>query len=287
MTADSDTEWADGWVALQRFVETRGSAQVPARAVAGGLALGAWVAGRREEYWAGTLHPYRVARLEALAGWTWAGAAQRRWENRLEALAQHAARHGTAVTEPDTVVGKISVGSWAHTQRVRHAAGTLPVQLATRLELLPGWEWTVVEDRWARGLRAANEYVNEHGTLDELDAATVVNGVSLAHWIRRCQEDYRAGALSTAQVDALLALPGWHPVGDDERWEQGMQALRRYYVEHGSAAPPQKAVIDGFALGMWVHNRRRQHRVGRLSDARVFELESVPGWRWSHRDTGV
>ena len=41
---------------------------------------------------------------------------------------------------------------------------------------------------------------------------------------------------------------------------------------------------DGFKLGLWVANRRKDYKVGRITPERVEALEAIPGWTWSLKD---
>jgi len=274
-----DEEWGRGWTALCQFVAVRGSAKVPARAVAARVSIGAWVAARRVGYWSGGLTADQVAALEGLPGWDWSCSAQARWEAGLAALRRYAVEHETAMSSSKVVVDKFGLGAWAREQRVYYSRGTLPAALVARLEALPGWEWTEQDERWEWGLRVAQRYAGVHDTLDVAPTA-IVEGFRLGRWIRRCHEDYRARALTPAQIDALQDLPGWTWTPPERLWDQGLAALRAFYVEHGHCRPQQKITVDGFPLGMWVHNRRRQYRRGDLSAARVAALEELPGWCW-------
>jgi len=46
---------------------------------------------------------------------------------------------------------------------------------------------------------------------------------------------------------------------------------------------PKGHVEDGFNLGIWIANRRKDHKSGRLSHERVARLEALPGWVWGAR----
>ena len=111
----------------------------------------------------------------------------------------------------------------------------------------------------------------------------MIDGFALGRWVKRCRDDYRSGSLDTRQIDDLESLPGWTWRGPDERWRQGIAALRAYYLRYGCARPPQKAIVDGFALGAWVQRYRRDYQLGTLTTERIAELESVPTWTWSVR----
>ena len=172
--------------------------------------------------------------------------------------------------------GKLRVGEWvADTEGLR---GRHPAEASCReTRPLPGWRWN--EDRWRRGLAALSDYF-AHTNADAVDHVEI-DGLRARALVRRCRDDYRSGSLQPGQIDDLESLPGWTWRGPDERWRQGFAALRAYYLRYGSARPPQKTVIDGFALGPWVHDCRRDYQLGTLSPDRVAELESLPTWAWS------
>jgi Helicase associated domain len=70
-------------------------------------------------------------------------------------------------------------------------------------------------------------YLAHHATLDSVDDV-VIDGFALGRWVKRCRDDYRSGSLDTRQIDELESLPGWTWRGPDERWRQGIAALRAY-----------------------------------------------------------
>jgi tRNA A-37 threonylcarbamoyl transferase component Bud32 len=64
--------WDRGYAALVEFIEREGHANVPTKHVEGDVMLGQWVRNQRKRYgWLQARHPLRIARLEALPGWTW------------------------------------------------------------------------------------------------------------------------------------------------------------------------------------------------------------------------
>jgi hypothetical protein len=64
--------WDRHYTALVKFVEREGHASVPTKHVEGDAMLGQWVSNQLQRYrWLQAHHPLRIARLEALPGWTW------------------------------------------------------------------------------------------------------------------------------------------------------------------------------------------------------------------------
>lgn len=250
--------------------------------MADGMAIGAWVIQQRDQYWAARLSPRQVADLERLPGWTWSGVSERKWLRALATLTAYAKRHGTAAVPVTTVVGDIRLGEWVAAQHAGYEAGTLSQANASALQAVPGWQWHPLQDRWTRGLAAARAYVAEHGTI-EAAPGVQVDGLGLEHWIQWCRAEHRAGSLSPQQTALLEALPGWRWSPSMERWKRGLAALRAYVAAHGTASPPQHAVQDGFPVGVWAHERRREHLKGSLSPERAAALEALPGWQWNVR----
>lgn len=71
----------------------------------------------------------------------------------------------------------------------------------------------------------------------------------------------------------------------EERFEAGIEHLRRYVAAHGCSSPPHGAMIDGFLIGSWVGSRRTEYRRGRLSAERIRRIETeFPDWRWNVRE---
>jgi hypothetical protein len=151
-----------------------------------------------------------------LPGWTWEGAHQRRWDQRFAALACYVDEHRIAALGPNTVVNRLRLGAWAEQQRTAYAAGTLPPRAIELLETIPGWHWALWPGQWEVGLETARRYVAVHHTID-MGMKVAVEDREVSRWVRRCQEKYRAGSLSSDQIAAVTALPGWRWRGQDER----------------------------------------------------------------------
>ena len=72
---------------------------------------------------------------------------------------------------------------------------------------------------------------------------------------------------------------------DSQTLQEKIDHLRRYVVAHGTSNPHQHDVIDGFAIGQWVANRRVDYRKGRLSAERITLFENeFADWLWNPQD---
>ncbi|WP_018506343.1 helicase associated domain-containing protein [Parafrankia discariae] len=68
---------------------------------------------------------------------------------------------------------------------------------------------------------------------------------------------------------------------DDDRFDQGLAALRAYaHAQGDTLIPDGYTAPDGFPLATWVAGERIAHLEGEISGARRDALESVPGWQW-------
>jgi Helicase associated domain len=281
LVGDDASSWGAAMAALHLYLEKRGTADVPRPVRAGGVALGAWVARCRDDYWFGALSEVRTQALESIATWSWGPTRPGTWRHAFELLADYSARRGTAVLTDDTTFDGVDLQVWTVAQRHSYAEHHLSDNSIQLLERLPGWEWDADTARWIQGIAAANLYIGSHGSLEGVDRDTRVGAFRLGHWIQRCREDHRADTMPAARAAALEALPGWSwKQPSAESWSDGWEALQRFISHVGHAAPPQGEVIDGFALGWWVTRRRSDYRAGTLSAERAAELEVLPGWQW-------
>ena len=79
----------------------------------------------------------------------------------------------------------------------------------------------------------------------------------------------------------LEALPGWTWDPLEDSFQRGLIELRSFVAREGHARVPDGYTAPtGFALGVWVGNRRGEHRSAALSPNHVALLEAVPGWTW-------
>lgn len=89
--------------------------------------------------------------------------------------------------------------------------------------------------------------------------------------------------MSTERIARLESeFPDWRWNVLDAGFATGIEYLQRYVATHGTSLVRQHEVIDGFALGQWVTNRRADYRKGRLRADRIKRFErEFPDWLWS------
>lgn len=144
--------YAEAWDAmfacLADWVQTHGDALVPRRAVHQGRTLGQWVSTQRGQRLGHKMTPDRARRLESLPGWSWDPAGDA-WDAAYRLLCEWAASEGHARVPQHDTYRDVRLGAWVNTQRARHGRGQLPAERAQRLEAVPGWAWSALDQRGA------------------------------------------------------------------------------------------------------------------------------------------
>ncbi|MFF5569134.1 Helicase associated domain protein [Streptomyces sp. NPDC012829] len=148
---------------------------------------------------------------------------------------------------------------------------------------------------WLRGWSAARRFHAAHGHLN-VPYHAEDGAFPLGRWIADQRRTHSTGQLAAARVDALerLGMVWSHP---DHVFNTGLQMARAYHAAHGHLAAGHSAVMDGYPVGTWLANRRREARradgaPGALSAKRKAALAEVdpywcPQWAlvWQRRYT--
>lgn len=181
--------------------------------------------------------------------------------------------------------GQVNLGEWAEQQRIARRRGVLPGDRARRLEQIPGWTWDKSDARWQATVQMLTTFLAEHGTVVEnatggsrfegmKDAETPRRDLGV--WMATQRQAYRLGTLSSDQVAALAALPGWRwdaslPRGDVDM----VEALRMFVEFEKHADVPEDHLEDGLRLGAWCWAVRRRRWTGTLAPALFDEIRAA------------
>ncbi len=143
-----------------------------------------------------------------------------------------------------------------------------------------------VDDRkFELGIAHLHRYARAHGFSSPPRGATI-DGFPIGTWVTSRRTDYRLGRLSAERIRRLeTEFPDWRWNVRDAAFDTGIDHLRRYVAVHGTSNVGQHEVVDGFALGQWVNNRRADYRKGRLPHERITLIESeFPDWQWNPQE---
>ena len=278
-------KWDEGYARLLVYVAREGQASVPQRHSEAGFKLGAWVTTQRGLYAQGRLDRRRVARLEAVPGWSW-NPLESGWDCGCASLLTYVEREGHARVPAAHRERGFPLGAWVANQRQRFRQGRLDAARAAQLETLRGWAWHPFDADWEDSFKRLANYVEREGNA-RVPSPYREDGFRLGTWVSIQRHSFREGRLDPARAVRLEALPGW--VWDALRadWEDGYARLERYVGREGHARVPYDYRQDSFALGSWVSRQRRAFKQGRLDRPRTARLETLSGWSWARSGSSV
>ena len=212
-----------------------------------------------------------------------------RWNAAFSRLCDYVETHGTAAVPSQHVTADgFGLGVWAVTQRSRRRNGRLAGDLVARLESQPGWSWGCVTSKrgrpspvWDEGLRHLRMHVKQTGSARVPAGYVTRDGFDLARWVSYVRNRWGRGTLGVHLQDQLTALPGWSFDAYTSQFDRGLEHLRAYAAENGSATFHSRTTTrDGFNLGRWASSVRRLRAAGRLDESCRAAVEATPGWSW-------
>ena len=159
--------------------------------------------------------------------------------------------HGDAKVPQSYVVGGYALGKWLSVQR--RTWESLSEERRQRLQQLPGWTLDARGEWWEEGFGHLQRYVEEHGNA-RVPQTCVFDGFNLGLWV--ANQRGRWDTLGDERRQRLQSLPGWTLDAEAAFWEEGFHHLQRYAEENGHTKVPQKYIVDGFKLGVWINTQR-------------------------------
>lgn len=135
-----------------------------------------------------------------------------------------------------------------------------------------------LESRFQKGLAHLRSFAEEFGHACPASAYIAPDGYRLGDFLCNLRNRYRDDRreLAPERKVALEALPGWDWSPRLSALSGRVEELRCFALEQGHARPGARSG----PLGHWVKEMRGHYRHGRLSEERIAELESIPGWQW-------
>ena len=141
---------------------------------------------------------------------------------------------------------------------------------------------------WGDSYQLALNYYNEYGNLRISRKFKTFDGVTydqygypLGQWLASQKKDYTYGNLSAKQIELLENIDiEWKVI---KTFEESYQLAKKYYEVHGNLLINYDfKTIDGstynkngYSLGSWLVNQRRNYRLGKLSKERIKLLEDI------------
>jgi superfamily II DNA or RNA helicase len=275
LVEQSTASWEFWYGLLERYVADTGAAQVNKDCEVDGYRLGGWCVNQRAKGRRGELSADRVDRLDSLPGWVW-DRHDSRWEAGLRQLLKYVDENGHALIPAHEAFEGYPLGSWAAIQRRDSRTGKLLKERRERLDAVPGWVWSLEEERWENGFRHLAEYVDTHGNSLVTQSCDTDDGFRLGAWVNFQRTRYNHKTLEQDRVERLAQLPGWVWRASEAKWDEGFQHLRKFADAHGNVKVPLDYEVDGFKLRDWLANNRA--KFDKLSPDRQRRLNRLPGW---------
>jgi superfamily II DNA or RNA helicase len=201
------------------------------------------------------------------------------WEFWYGLLERYGERHGNVAVPAPHIESGFALGRWVAYQRHEHSRDRLDTERARRLEMLPGWIWSMLDKMWEEGYRRLTRYSQRHDNA-RVPAEYTEDGFKLGRWVVTVRRARKTGELSSERVAALERLPRWTWDTADARWEDNFALLAAYARKVGHARIPQSHVEGGVSLGTWVSRQREVYRRGELPGDRTARLAALGGWCW-------
>jgi helicase associated protein len=269
-------QWEEGFSYFKEFVHEHGHARVPQRyKTKDGYPLGSWTS--RQRHRRKSMEPDRRQRLE-MSGWSW-DVRLDEWEEGFSHLKEFVDREGHCqVPQLHKTKDGYPLGVWLTHQR--SLKDTMEPDRRLRLEALPDWSWNAISDKWEDGFFYLKEFVEREGHSRVPQPYETDDGYPLGVWVYNQRRNKDKMNLNRRQ--RLEALPDWSWNVRSDKWEKRFSYLKEFVEREGHCRVPYShKTDDGYPLGVWVYNQRRDK--DKMNPHRRQRLEALPGWSWDVR----
>ena len=247
-----------------------------------GYALGRWLTTQRLAYAGKTDKPLtqvQIDKLEAI-GVVWDSHLDFIWNRYFEKAKEYYEQHGDLNVPKDYVSDGLKLGIWILRMRMAQANQRDTVVTPEKKAKLDsiGMIWSLHSEQWERNYLEAMHYYNEHGDLYVDLRYMTESGFKLGYWVSRLrQKKEDMSAEQIARLDAIGMV--WDT--EQYRFDQGYSYAKKYYDKHGNLTAAVTYVTDdGFKLGAWLEQKRRQYHKGTLKEENIKKLETI-GILWN------
>ena len=132
--------------------------------------------------------------------------------------------------------------------------------------------------RWTDKYEVLKQYAECRGNALVHRSYVTEDGCKLGSWVSRQRKLHRKRKLPAQRVRALERVLGWSWSPIEDAWWAARERLDDFVTVEGHAFVPRGYVTrDGFRLGSWVRNQRKNST---LPDDRRGALQRIPGWTW-------
>lgn len=250
-----------------------------------GYALGHWLAFQRNAY-AGkaekSLTQVQIDKLEEI-GVVWDSHRDFIWKRYYEKAKEYYETNGNLNIPKGYTVDGLKLSIWLQRMRQAYANERYTVVTPEKKKLLDsiGMMWNPISDQWEKNYMEAMQYYLEHGSLYMDKTYMTKTGFKLGYWVVHLRQKKE-----NLNDDQIARLDQIGMVWDTEKYkfEQGYRYLQQYYYKNSNLNVPTNYVSDdGFQLGYWLLQKRRQYRKNTLKKEYIDILEEM-GIMWKPAD---
>ena len=264
---------------LQKYYKEYEHCRVPAKYLKDGYKLGGWVSNQRKNYSNKQLSEERIKLLESLK-FIWDPYLQD-WEDGFTILKNYLEKFGHCRVLISYSIKDYNLGTWVNSQRQNKQQ--LSQDRIKRLDALK-FIWDPIEQDWEEGYEALKKFRNQFGHC-RVPLSYYLDGYRLGGWVssqRRGWKSLQSGGKKQISEDRIKRLDALKFIWDPylQEWEEGYEALKKYFDKHHDCNLNINYVINNLQLGKWLNRQRQSYKAKKLSENRIKRLE-ILGVIWN------
>ena len=257
---------------LVKFKEREGHLRVPYYFNDDGYRLGIKVVNLRQQR--NSLSTERISVLNDM-GFVWSEIDEK-WNDFIRALTSFHQREGHLNVKASHVENGYQLGRQVINYRVQlEKNNSFYKDRIDQLDKM-GFIWDANLYNWNLHLEALKLFKKKEGHLVP-PRSRKENGLLIGKWLQRQRDCYEN---LTDDQKKMLSEVGFIKNPFDSSWNESLALLDSYIHKHGNADVPQRHLEEGFKLGVWCHNQRKQFSEQKLSAEKVQKLNDR-GFNWN------
>ena len=137
----------------------------------------------------------------------------------------------------------------------------------------------VIARQWDFWFGLLIKYKQQHGDANAQSTYKTPDGFNLGRWQGHQRTNFKNGTLEPDRIKKLEEIGFvWDQL--EESFNKGFEETLRYKKQHGTANTPRRyKTPEGFNLGIWQSNQRKNFKTGKLEQDRIKKLEEI-GFVW-------
>jgi len=166
------------------------------------------------------------------------------------------------------------LGQWVADRRKSWRSGRLSSERVTALNEV-GVVMNTLEAKWQMGFIHLQSLRSKGKDVNVAQSYKTVDGFCLGQWLSERRKDWKCGSLPSERVNALKEI-GVVLSALETKWQIGFNHLKKLSNEQKDVNVAQTyKTEDGFCLGQWLSERRKDWKSGSLSSERVTALNEI------------